>query len=197
MPEPAGLPAVYAMAEYGGAVRSALIAHKERGVLPLARPLGEALAAGVRRALGGSGPPRGRVLLVPVPSSRRSVAVRGHDPVWRMALAASRMLRREGLPTQAVRLLRQCRVVADQSGLDARARAANLRGALGVIEGAAPLLEGGEVLLVDDLMTTGASLVEAAGAVRAAGGRVTAAAVVAVPRRRTERPPHPRNSPSE
>jgi hypothetical protein len=58
--------------------------------------------------------------------------------------------------------------VADQTGLSSRQRLANLAGALEVPGGGARLLAGGQVVLVDDLMTTGASLAEAARAVRAA-----------------------------
>jgi hypothetical protein len=71
--------------------------------------------------------------------------------------------------------------VADQSGLNSRERLDNLAGALEVVEGGARLLAGGPVVLVDDLMTTGASLREAARAVRAAiahGGEVGATAAV-------------------
>ncbi len=69
-----------------------------------------------------------------------------------------------------VPVLRQCREVTDQSGLTARERVANLSGALEVEAGAGRLLEGGRALLVDDLMTTGASLTEASRALRAATG---------------------------
>jgi hypothetical protein len=65
-------------------------------------------------------------------------------------------------------VLRQRRAVADQAGLSAPQRLANLSGALVVAGGGARLLTGGRVVLVDDLMTTGASLVEAARAIRAA-----------------------------
>jgi hypothetical protein len=58
--------------------------------------------------------------------------------------------------------------VADQSGLNSRQRLDNLAGALEVPAGGARLLAGGgRVVLVDDLMTTGASLTEAARALRA------------------------------
>lgn len=47
VPEPPGLPAVYAAARYADAVRAVLLAHKERGALALAGPLGSALAGAV------------------------------------------------------------------------------------------------------------------------------------------------------
>ncbi|MGW7209398.1 ComF family protein [Streptomyces sp. NPDC054837] len=108
------------------------------------------------------------MLLVPVPSARRVVGARGHDPARRIALAAAGELRRGGVAARVVGVLRQRRAVADQSGLDARERLENLAGALEVVPGGGRLLLGGPVVLVDDLMTTGASLTEAARAVRAA-----------------------------
>lgn len=106
------------------------------------------------------------VLLVPVPSARRAVRARGHDPARRIALAAAGELRRAGMPARVVAVLRQRRGVADQSGLNSRQRLDNLAGALTVVPGGGRLLAEGLVVLVDDLMTTGASLAEAARAVR-------------------------------
>jgi predicted amidophosphoribosyltransferase len=186
VPEPAGLPVVHAAAPYEDSVRAVLLAHKERGALGLAGPLGKALAGAVRAAA----PPGTGVaplLLVPVPSTRRAVGARGHDAARRIALAAAAELRKEGRPARVLPVLRQRREVADQVGLGARQRAANLSGALEVAVGGARLLEGGRVVLVDDLMTTGASLVEAARALRggvrpgAAGSVQVSAAVVAAP----------------
>lgn len=168
VPEPGGLPVVHASAPYAGSVRSVLLAHKERGALSLAGPLGSALAGAVEAAAGrcdASGP--GPLLLVPVPSSRRSVRARGHDPTRRIALAAAGRLRSRGRAARVIPVLRQRRSVADQSGLGARGRFANLAGALEVVSGGARLMEGGRVVLVDDLMTTGASLTEAARALSA------------------------------
>ncbi|SCK21241.1 Phosphoribosyl transferase domain-containing protein [Streptomyces sp. WMMB 322] len=126
--------------------------------------------------------------LVPVPSARLAVAGRGHDPVRRVALAAARELRREGLPARVLTVLRQRRTVADQAGLTARERAVNLSGALELVPGSAKLLTGEETLLVDDVMTTGSSLAEAARALGEGARTVSAAAVVAF-RRKAEKPP--------
>ncbi|SOR81425.1 DNA utilization protein GntX [Streptomyces chartreusis NRRL 3882] len=182
VPEPPGLPVVHAAAGYADEVRAALLAHKERGALALARPLGVALAEAVRAGLPAawcgswagserawSGDVGAPVLLVPVPSGRRAVRARGHDPARRIALAAAGELRRCGVPARVLGALRQVRTVADQSGLNSRQRLDNLAGALAVVPKGARLLSGGPVVLVDDLMTTGASLAEAARAVRAAG----------------------------
>ncbi|MEU6303978.1 ComF family protein [Streptomyces chartreusis] len=199
VPEPSGLPVVHAAARYEDEARAVLLAHKERGALALAAPLGTALAGAVRaglrdaradggvvsgravrslagqarafeaeagRSTGGAGAP---VLLVPVPSARGAVRARGHDPARRIALAAASELRRTGTPARVVAVLRQGRAVADQSGLNSRQRLDNLAGALTVVPGGGRLLVGdGPVVLVDDLMTTGASLAEAARALRAA-----------------------------
>ncbi|MGW1406539.1 ComF family protein [Streptomyces sp. NPDC002403] len=183
-PEPVGLPVVYAAAAYENAVRAALLAHKERGELGLAGALGKALAGAVRAGTGHAGG-AGPLLLVPVPSARRAVAARGHDPTRRIALAAAGELRRGGIRAQVVAVLRQRRAVADQAGLGARQRQANLAGALEVVTGGERLLAAGQVVLVDDLLTTGASLAEAARAVGAACGHARVpgggqAAVVAV-----------------
>ncbi|RDG30458.1 ComF family protein, partial [Streptomyces corynorhini] len=105
----------------------------------------------------------------------------------RTAPPAAGELRREGRSCRVLPVLRQRRAVADQAGLGARQRLSNLSGALEVAVGGARLLEGGRVVLVDDLMTTGASLGEAARALRVVTGPgvpgfpPVSAAVVAAP----------------
>lgn len=184
-----GSPSVAAAASYADAVREIILAHKERGRLGLARPLGEALAVAVATLLEG---PAGdgdahegrrdggaRVALVPVPSSRHAVRTRGHDAVARMTRHAARLLRRGGLDCTIVPALRHRRAVADQSGLSVPERAENLAGALTVRGSAGRLLSGCDVVVVDDIVTTGATLLEARRALCDAGHRPSGAAVVA------------------
>ncbi|MFE3517118.1 ComF family protein [Streptomyces sp. NPDC059166] len=169
-PEPVGLPAVHAVAPYENAVRAMLLAHKERGALGLARMLGGALAAAVRAGEERWDAGRSPLLLVPVPSARRATAGRGHDPVLRIAAAAAAGLRRGGTHARVAPVLRQRRGVADQAGLGGRERRSNLAGALVVADGGRRLCRGGGmIVLVDDLITTGSTLAEAARAMRAEG----------------------------
>ncbi|MEU8921094.1 phosphoribosyltransferase family protein [Kitasatospora sp. NPDC048545] len=177
-PGPTLLPWAHAAAPYGDPVRQLLLAHKERGALRLAGPLGEALGRAVCSALGaraGTAP----LLLVPMPSARAAVRARGHDPTLRLAGAAARSLRRAGLDARAAALLRHARPVADQTGLNAAERRRNLHGALTVLPRARAGLAGRHPVLVDDLVTTGASLAEAARALADAGLPARAGAAVA------------------
>lgn len=160
---------VRAGAVYDGPLREAINGWKDHArtdVLPV-------LAGLVARAVVGPE----HTALVPVPSSARSRRVRGREPVRELALALRP--RRPVLP-----VLRQRRLVAEQSGLDVAGRAANLHGALTVAPGWASRVAGREVVVVDDVVTSGATLLEAARALREAGARVTGAvAVAATPRR--------------
>ena len=176
-PCPPGLPHVAAFLPYGGPVQRLLLAHKERGRLHLTAPLGRALASAV--LVHGRGP----VVLCPVPSSPKAVRQRGHDHAMRLARAAAAALRAEGVPARAARLLVPGRSVVDQAGLSAGQRAANVRGAL---RGTGS--PSGRVVVVDDVVTTGATLVEAARALTVAGHQVAGAAVVAATSRRRPSP---------
>jgi predicted amidophosphoribosyltransferase len=179
-PTPAGFPRAAAAAVYEGAVRGALLAHKERGRLGLAAPLGRALAAAVVVL----DPPPGAVL-VPVPSRRSVVRERGHDHARRLARVAERALAEVGRPARVRPLLAVARGTGDQSGLDATRRSANLSGALRVV---AKLPAGLPVVIVDDIVTTGASVTEAARALAAAGAVVHGAATVAATARKRSQP---------
>ncbi|MET8629988.1 phosphoribosyltransferase family protein [Kitasatospora sp. NPDC004669] len=177
-PGPTLLPWAHAAAPYTDPVRQLLLAHKERGALRLAGPLGEALGRAVRSALGARAEST-PLLLVPMPSARTAVRARGHDPTLRLAGAAARSLRRAGLDARAAPLLRHARPVADQTGLNAAERRRNLHLALTVLPRARRDLADRQPVLVDDLVTTGASLSEAARALADAGLPARVAATVA------------------
>ncbi len=183
-PAPVGLPTVLAVAAYAGPARALLVAHKESGRLALAKPLGAALARSAAAAVAATSA-GGACALVPVPSRPAARRSRGHDQLLRIARQAAAGLRRSGVPANVVPVLRHTRRVADQAGLDATARARNLAGALAVRASGAPLLAGARVIVVDDVLTTGATVAEAARALRAAGLTVGGAAVVAATQRRS------------
>jgi predicted amidophosphoribosyltransferase len=109
--------------------------------------------------------------LVPVPSAAAARRARGGDHV-------ARLLPRGRRTRDALRL---ARAVRDSAGLDVEARAANLAMAL---RSAAPPWPGASAVIVDDIVTTGATLTEAARALRVAGWTVPGAAVVAATQRR-------------
>lgn len=157
---------VRAAGPYAGAVRAALLAYKERGRRDLGGPLGDLLARAVRAV-----PPVPGLVLVPMPSTRSAAAARGGDHLVRLTRRAARS---SGLRV-ATGALGFTRAVADSSGLGVADRRRNLAGAL---TGRAPPADA-IALLVDDVVTTGATLAEAHRALRAAGWPVAGAAVLA------------------
>jgi predicted amidophosphoribosyltransferase len=183
-PCPPGLPPAVSVAPYDVPVREMLVAYKEHGVVSLARPLGDALGAAALTAAAG----RARTVLVPVPSSRAARRRRGVDPMRALAERAALTSRRRGADVTAAALLRHTRRVADSVGLDSAARAANLSDAFLAHPGTARAVAGRAVVVVDDLVTTGATLAECSRALRAAGADVVGVATVAATARRRSSP---------
>lgn len=151
---------------YDGVLRRLVAAHKERGARQATGALAELLAQAV------AGASEGPVTLVPVPSTPAAVRRRGYDSVQLVAADAARRLRRRGREVRVVRALAHARRIEDQAGLDTASRWQNLRGAMV----ARPV--SGPVLVVDDVCTTGATVVEACRALRAAGVGECGAATV-------------------
>jgi predicted amidophosphoribosyltransferase len=171
-------------------VRPAVNAFKEQGRAELARPLGAALALAVATVASAASVDR-PVLLVPVPSSAAALRARGRDHVGELTRRAVAELRAAGLPVGEARLLRRRGRVRDSAGLSAAARRANLAGSFEVDPTVAPL-RGALLVLVDDVVTSGATLTEAAAELSSGRGPdeapVLAAVVAATPRRPTVDP---------
>lgn len=167
----------WAAAAYDGPIRTALLAYKERGRRDLAGPLAALVARATRVAVASGPAPPGRLVLVPVPSARSAAVARGGDHVLRLArhtaVATGLRVARDGLTLT--------RSVRDSAGLDIRERSANLSEAMA----ARPPVPGLSAVVVDDIVTTGATLREARRALQAVGWPVVGAAVVAATPRRT------------
>lgn len=171
-PQPLGFPA-WALGPYSDTRRGVIIAMKERGHRAVRAHLGAVFAAGIDylRARGDI-PETG--LLVPAPTRVSSVRRRGGDPVASLCQAAAARL-----PGWAVvNALSTAESSADQSELSAAERADNMRTAV-LLRPAARELVGKSVLLVDDVITTGATLRASAARVWAIGGDVAGAIVLA------------------
>ncbi|MGY1641330.1 ComF family protein [Geodermatophilus sp. SYSU D00703] len=184
---PAGFPPTVAAGAYTGPVRPAVNAFKERGRAELARPLGAALAMAVAGVLAGLPTAPAAVRLVPVPSSRAALRTRGRDHVRELTGRAVAELRTAGLPAAEARLLRRAGRARDSAGLSAAQRRANLAGTFALRAGVPPVPAGTVLVVVDDVVTSGATLTEAAAvlgpAVPPDGPPVLAAVVAATPRR--------------
>ncbi|ACU76415.1 conserved hypothetical protein [Catenulispora acidiphila DSM 44928] len=190
-----GTPRTHAVARYEDPIRTMLIGYKERGRTDLRRALGRALARAVAQTLDATGGEAdfavgstvsAPVALVPMPSRREVVRERGADTTARLARTAARALREVGAPVRAVPALCHARAVRDQAGLSREERQANLSGALRARRAAAAAgVAASRVVLVDDISTSGASLAEAARALRTAGVPVLGAATIAAARVRS------------
>ena len=163
-----GVP-VFALGRYAGARRHAIVAVKEHGRRDLVVPLARPLALGIHHLIewGVVGVP---LTVVPAPTRRSAARRRGGDPITRIAAAATAA--HPGIVVvNAVRIVGP---VHDSVGLSPAARERNIAGRVRLC--AQPP---GEVLLVDDVVTTGATARETVRVLRAGGVRVTAVLALA------------------
>lgn len=163
------LDSIHAACDYAPPLDRWITAMKYGGDPALAAPLGALLIPqGIALA-----PQVDRIIAIP-PSSRRLVE-RGFDHTAHLAAPLARALGLRLQPRLQPKLLARIRHTPEQAGLDQQARSRNLQGAFV----AQPNIAGQSVLLIDDVMTTGSTLREAACALRKQGARTIIALVVA------------------
>jgi len=163
-----GVP-VLSLGRYAGARREAIVAVKEHGRADLIGPLAVALRAGLERLLTW-GVIETPLTVVPAPTGRSSARRRGGDPVTRMARAAATDLRDVHV-TQALRLRA---MVRDSVGLSGADRQRNIAGRVKINKPVA-----GVVLVVDDIVTTGATASESVRVLHVSGADVAGVLAIA------------------
>jgi predicted amidophosphoribosyltransferase len=179
VPLPGGdLLAVAAATVYAGVARRLLLAYKEQGRHEVLAQLADLQARAVLGAALGAGiSPDRSIRLIPIPSRARNRRSRGADVGLVLVRATAARLRGLGWQVQVTPALRHRRSSADQAGLNRSQRAENVEDTLVAVS--RPGEDRTVLLLADDILTTGATLREAARAMRRAGRPVRAAAVVA------------------
>lgn len=163
----------WSAAEYEGLTRRLILEHKEHGLRALTPVLGRLLADAAQAAV--QDPPHAWAL-VPIPPHRASLRARGRDPLLEIAASAVRQLRGRGHDCRLERTLVWGAEVSRHTGSSARSRRS--MGAALVAQGR-PARSRAAAVVVDDVITTGATADEAVRALHAAGIRVHAIAAVA------------------
>jgi len=159
--------------EYEDGLRGLIHLLKYERVTPAQGPLGRMLAQAISELL--TAPGDGKPLLVPVPLHRNRRRARGFNQAELLARAAMKRLPKKLEYASGV-LIRQ-RETISQVGLSREERIENMRGAFRVTD--ARHVRGRNVIVVDDVMTTGTTLSECARVLKKAGAQKVWAATAA------------------
>ncbi|MPY78676.1 MAG: ComF family protein [Actinophytocola sp.] len=169
----------YALAGYRGVPRTLVLAYKERGRRDLAPVLGGLLAAALPLLPLVSGD-AAACCLVPAPSRRATARMRGGQHMLRLARHCASRAAERGIRVSIAPALRLASDAKDAVGLDPATRAANLAGRVLPVPAALPPAGTGVVLL-DDVVTTGATAVACERALASVGVPVTAVLALTAP----------------
>ena len=160
---------VLSLGRYAGARRKAIVALKEHGRADLTRPLARALHDGLEHLLTW-GVLDAPLTVVPAPTRRSAARRRGGDPITRVARHAA-----EPLPGVAVAsVLRFKAFTRDSVGLSSAGRQRNVAGRVLLTARVA-----GPVVVVDNVVTTGATATESVRVLQTAGADVVAVLALA------------------
>lgn len=173
---------IYALAGYRGAARALVLAYKERGRRDLAPVLGAVLAEACMHLSEDCRAGDGALWLVPAPSRRTASQLRGGPHMLVLARWCAAGLAKRGRAAAVAPALRLAAGVRDAAGLDPAQRAANLDGRMWVTPDGVPS-PGTPVVVLDDVVTTGATASACADALRAAGVAVKAVIALTSPSR--------------
>ena len=168
---------VYSAITYSPVAKNILLAAKEQGI----KSADELVRSAMRSSLLELFHRYSSCALVPIPSGLASNRRRGRDFINELAISVAKEVGVIVLP-----LLEHQRVIRDQSKLNLSNRRENLAMALSVKSAFRGNYSGEKVVILDDLVTTGATINEANRALAKAGFEVQAAATACVALRRRE-----------
>lgn len=156
-----GAPSGLACADYSGSVATLVKAYKNDGSVILARYLGMQLAqvlADWAKQIRTDRPLE--IALVPAPSRASSNRTRGYSPARLLASNTAAQMRAFGVNATVCDVLRVTGPVRDQGDLNGQQRRSNLVGRMQAVPAANSVIGNRRIVLLDDIVTTGATLAE-------------------------------------